>query len=57
MECPQSGNHNCVRISGKLRDIIWKNRYMLKEGKIKIHKGLIKPADLCSGEAGRYHSN
>jgi hypothetical protein len=35
--------NNATRISGLLRDVTWRNRYMLVESKVKICKAVVRP--------------
>jgi hypothetical protein len=35
--------NNAARVSGFLRDVTWRNRYMPVESKIKIYKAVVRP--------------
>ena len=42
--------NNSARISGLLRDVTWRNKYMTVESKIKIYKAVVRPIMTYSAE-------
>ena len=42
--------NNAGRISGILRDVTWRNKYVTVESKIKIYKAVVRPIMTCGAE-------
>lgn len=47
-----------ARVSGYLRDVVWKNRYLTTENKVKVYKTMVRASDdVCIGDPSRYKQN
>ena len=42
--------NNAAWISGLLRDVTWRNKYVTVESKIKIYKAVVRPIMTCGTE-------